>query len=635
MIGLELPCSYSQYQKACNEKYVTANHKDFLDSTDTASLLEAFHNGTTEITYDYEAKTLSGRSAWLRRSVAMTRNQNGDVIAYTNVKDISDIVEQKTREEAYTRALATEYDSIAIVGISTDDKHNDRVLIHGRLTDRMADLIDEETAKEEIYSKKLDLMLRFVHPDDREQFYVETRREKVLQAGAEGRTQIVNFRIVKKSGDDVYYQLCFVPIKDEAGNTTSVVAGMKNVDNEVRKEMQARQDLENARYEAEAANRAKTAFLFNMSHDIRTPMNAILGYTDLAIRHRGDPERVDDSLEKIKLAGGHLLDLINDILEMSRIESDRLEITDEPSDIRKLIDGVDQMSRTLAIPKSIDFRTEIGNIANQYVYIDELHTNEVLINLTSNAVKYTSPGGKIRFIVDQISPAADGKAVFRFAVEDNGIGMSEEFQEHLFEAFSREKTSTVSRQQGAGLGLSIVKRIVDLAGGTISVSSRQKEGSTFTVELPLRVMDEAAIKKYVEENRPADYSDQKFSLENKKVLLVEDNEMNREIATEILSEVGLAVDTAEDGEFAVKAVQEKGASYYDFILMDIQMPIMDGYEATKLIRALPDGDRAVIIALSANAFEEDIQKSLSMGMNTHVAKPIDVNVLFETMKDLA
>lgn len=634
MIGLELPCRNSEYQKACYEKYVTANNSDYLDSTDTNRLLEIFNNGTTEITYDYEAKTLSGKAAWLRRSVAMIRNQDGDVIAYTNVKDISAIVAQKTRENAYMRALATEYDSIAIVEVSNTEKHNDRVLIHGRLTDNLAALIDEETVNEEFYSKKLDLMLRFVHPDDRDQFYAKTRKEKVLQAITENRTQVVNFRIVKNSEDYVYYQLCFVPFRDEDGNLTGVIAGMKNVDDMVRKEQQDRQELENAKYAAESASRAKSAFLFNMSHDIRTPMNAILGYTDIAIKHSDNRVRVDDSLEKIKIAGGHLLNLINDILEMSRIESDKLEIIDEPMDIRKLIKGVEQMSSSLAIPKSIDFKTEISDIANPYLYIDELHANEVLINLTSNAIKYTPSGGKVRFIVRQAGPVADGKTVLHFAVRDNGIGMSEEFQQHLFESFSREKTSTVSRQQGAGLGLSIVKKIVDLAGGSISVTSRQNEGSTFTVEMPLRVMDEEAVRKYEESNMPVDISGDLISFENKKVLLVEDNAMNREIATSILEEAGLVVDTAEDGEFAVKAVMEKGLEHYDFILMDIQMPVMDGYETTKAIRELPGGDKVIIIALSANAFEEDIKKSVQMGMNAHVAKPINVTKLFETLTQI-
>lgn len=634
MIGIDLPCTYSDYQKACNEKYVTSNNTEFLNSTDTQQLLNSFNQGITDVTYDYEAKTLSGNHAWLRRSISMIQNQDGDVIAYTNVKNVTAIVEQKIREDAYMHALATEYESIAIIDISSNDKSKDKVILHGRLTARLAALIDEETANEKIYSKKLDLMLRFVHPDDKEHFYAETRKEKVLQASNENGTHAVNFRIVTKSGNDIYYQLLFVPLKDETGKVTGIVAGMKNVDKEVRKEMKAREELEAAKYDAEAANRAKTAFLFNMSHDIRTPMNAILGYTDVAIKHRDNQIRVDDSLEKIKTAGKHLLNLINDVLEMSRIESDKLEISDEPSDILKLIENVNQMSSSLAISKSIDFKTEIGNITNQYVYIDELHAIEVLINLTSNAIKYTPSGGTVRFKANQTCPVTDGKTVFRFDIEDDGIGMSKEFQQHIFEAFSREKTSTVSKQQGTGLGLSIVKRIVDLAGGTINVNSEQNKGSIFTVEIPLRVMDEEAIRKYEEDNKISDITRKDFSLENKKVLLVEDNEMNREIATEILEEAGMIVDTAEDGEFAVKAIEENGTSFYDFVLMDIQMPVMDGYEATKVIRTIPNGDKVIIIALSANAFEEDIQKSLSMGMNAHVAKPIDVNVLFETMKRL-
>ena len=398
----------------------------------------------------------------------------------------------------------------------------------------------------------------------------------------------------------------------------------------VLRQRQQRSELE----VTQAANRAKTEFLFNMSHDIRTPMNAILGYADIAVKHRNDSERVNDSLSKIKVAGNHLLNLINDILEMSRIESGKLEIVEEPVDIRELVEGVELMSSDLAITKSIDFKTEIGMLTAPYVYIDTLHANEVLINLISNAIKYTPEGGKVRLKVNQTENVTDGKTTFRFAVEDNGIGMSEEFQNHLFEAFSRENTSTVSKQEGAGLGLSIVKKILDLAGGTISVKSRVNEGSTFSVELPVRVMDEAAIVKFEKENSSREPGDISFSFDNKKVLLVEDNEMNREIATEILEEAGLLVDTAEDGEFAVKEVAEKGADYYDFVLMDIQMPVMDGYTATKEIRKLPDGDKATIIALSANAFEEDVQKSLEAGMNAHVAKPIDVKALFETMQSL-
>jgi Signal transduction histidine kinase len=386
-----------------------------------------------------------------------------------------------------------------------------------------------------------------------------------------------------------------------------------------------------ARIKAESENKAKTEFLFNMSHDIRTPMNAILGFTDIGLNHINDTERTRDSFLKIKQSGGHLLNLINDILEMSRIESGKLELDDEPIDMYGVIENVNQMCKALAIPKSIDFQTEIGDLKNPYVYADELHGNEVVINLISNAIKYTPHGGKVRYYVNQISDVIDGKVTYRFEVVDNGIGMSEEYQRHLFEAFSRENTSTVSKQEGAGLGLSIVKKILNMAGGTIRVKSKQNEGSSFTVEVPFRVLDDEAIEKYKAEHAMDEFIPKAVSFEGKRVLLVEDNEMNREIAEEILTEAGLVVDIAEDGELSVKAVLEKGMNYYDFILMDIQMPVMNGYEATRAIRALPGGGRIPILALSANAFEEDRMKSLEAGMNAHVAKPINIKELFDAL----
>ena len=391
-----------------------------------------------------------------------------------------------------------------------------------------------------------------------------------------------------------------------------------------------RQEREKLRL-AEASNKSKTEFLFNMSHDIRTPMNAILGYTDIGLRHGDDAVRTTENLKKIKIAGGHLLNLINDILEMSRIEAGKLVLTNAPLDMRKSINGLVLMNQSLATAKSIDFIIDTAELRNPYVYADELHINEVIINLISNAIKYTPEGGKVWYTARQMTAPKNGIAVYRFEVADNGIGMSEEFQTHLFEAFSREESSGVSKIEGAGLGLSIVKRIVDMAGGTIQVNSTLGKGSTFTVELPLRVMSDDEIAAFEETSRTAEDIPSEEKYTGKRVLLVEDNEMNREIAGEILTEAGLLVEEAEDGELAVDAVVEKGIEYYDFILMDIQMPVMNGYEATKAIRALQDGGRIPIIALSANAFEEDKKASLNAGMNDHVAKPINAKELFAAM----
>ena len=290
------------------------------------------------------------------------------------------------------------------------------------------------------------------------------------------------------------------------------------------------------------------------------------------------------------------------------------------------------MARVLALQKSINLTTEIENFKNPYVRADKLHTNEVIINLISNAIKYTKNGGKVSFDTEQIGDPVDGRVLYRFTVSDNGIGMSEEFQEHLFEAFSREQSSAVSKIEGSGLGLSIVKRIVDMIGGTITVNSKPGEGSSFIVEMPFELASDEEAESLSGRQQIEEVIDKGYDFSGTKVLLVEDNEMNREIGTEILQEAGFIVESAEDGEVAVQIVKEKGTDYYDFILMDIQMPIMNGYEATAEIRRLPGGDKVPIVALSANAFEEDVKNSLAAGMNAHVAKPIDVKSLFGTLR---
>lgn len=412
----------------------------------------------------------------------------------------------------------------------------------------------------------------------------------------------VNYRMKDRDGEYRWFHSAGRMIRNEDGSGEFFGIHV-DITSQIEEQLKQQDLLEEALVAADAANNAKTRFLFNMSHDIRTPMNAILGYTDIALNHIDENSRVIDSLRKIKTSGGHLLSLINDILEMSRIEAGRMEIVNIPVIVYEATESIVNMSQALATAKDITFSTEIGNLPNPYIYSDELHTNQIIINLISNAIKYTSPGGTVDYRVEQTSNPIDSIAYYRITVKDNGIGMSEEFQKHLFESFSREETASVSKQEGAGLGLAIVKKIVDLTGGTISVRSKQGEGSVITVELPLKVMDDAAVEAF-EVSRHTDGKVSKdISLGGKKILLVEDNEMNREIATEILSDTGLVVETAEDGALAVRKFAEKGALYYDFILMDIQMPVMNGYEATAEIRKLPGGGSVPIIALSANAFK--------------------------------
>ena len=385
---------------------------------------------------------------------------------------------------------------------------------------------------------------------------------------------------------------------------------------------------------AEAANKAKSVFLFNMSHDIRTPMNAILGFTRIARNHIDDKERVLESLEKTELSGATLLNLINEVLEMSRIEAGKIEIEEAPGDMRGVFAEITPMLTSSAIAKSIDFRVTCEEMQNRYVMYDAIHVNRVMTNLISNAIKYTPEGGKVTVTAAQVGEATDGMAEYRFTVSDTGIGMSEEFLGHLFEEFSREKTSTVSKTEGTGLGLSIAKRITDLMGGRIDVTSEQGKGSVFTLTLPLRVMTESEVAETFgvgpdEAQEEAD-SDETQRLSGKKVLLVEDNELNREIATDILEDMDMDVTEAEDGDIAVETVEKMlrtgdVAQYFDFILMDIQMPVMDGYTASRAIRKMlePLGLHIPIIAMTANAFTEDKQKAFESGMDAHIAKPVD------------
>lgn len=386
-----------------------------------------------------------------------------------------------------------------------------------------------------------------------------------------------------------------------------------------------------------SANKAKTTFLFSMSHDIRTPLNAILGFTDIALKHIDEKDTAVDALHKIKISGDHLLELINEILEMSRIEAGKMKLTKDAMDIREIIKDTELMGQALAIPKSIEFEVMASDIRNPYVFGDELHFKEVLINILSNAIKYTNEGGSVKYDICQVGDEKNGSARFRFTISDNGIGMSEEFLDHIYEAFSRESTTSVSKQEGAGLGMSIVKRIIDMAEGDIDIQSQTGKGTTVTIEIPFAILDEDSIRLFtrkgnIELNSPNDKFDGIF--DGKKVLLVEDNDLNREIATVLLNEAGMIVETAEDGSKAAQKFAKDGPGYYDFILMDIQMPVMNGYEATKAIRVLPGGKNLPIIALSANAFEEDRKKSLDYGMDDHIAKPINLEELLEAMRVL-
>lgn len=379
---------------------------------------------------------------------------------------------------------------------------------------------------------------------------------------------------------------------------------------------------------AESANRAKSTFLFNMSHDIRTPMNAIIGYADLASRHSDDPAKLKNYMENIQVCGQNLLMLLNNVLDLARIENDKTEMEYSVSDVDKNFRNCVAMFRNQADSKGQTLMVTT-QLQYPYIYADIPHLTEVCTNLVSNAVKYTGAGGTIRCNVTQKPGEKEGWCDTVVTVADNGIGMSQEFQKHIFEPFERERTSTVSKVEGSGIGMGIVKKLVGLMGGTVEVESRIGVGSTFTVTIPCRIASEDET----QAKRETNPSDQKC-LCGTRILLTEDNDLNAEIATELLQEEGCTVDRAKDGVECVDMLEKAANGTYQLILMDIQMPVMNGYDAARKIRRLDDPQKAniPIIAMTANAFTEDRQVALDAGMNDHIAKPINMNVLVPTLR---
>ena len=386
--------------------------------------------------------------------------------------------------------------------------------------------------------------------------------------------------------------------------------------------------LQIAAENAESANRAKSTFLFNMSHDIRTPMNAIIGYADLASRHLDDPAKLEKYMENIQVCGQNLLMLLNNVLDLARIENDKTEMEYSVSDVDKDFRNCLAMFQNQADSKGQTL-TVTTQLPYPYIYADIPHLTEVCTNLVSNAVKYTGAGGTIRCGITQKPGEKEGWCDTVVTVADNGIGMSQEFQKHIFEPFERERTSTISKVEGSGIGMGIVKKLVGLMGGTVAVESKIGVGSKFTVTIPCRIASEDET----QAKREINPSDQKC-LCGTRILLTEDNDLNAEIATELLQEEGCTVDRAKDGVECVDMLEKAANGTYQLILMDVQMPVMNGYDATKKIRRMDDPQKAniPIVAMTANAFSEDKQVALDAGMNDHIAKPINMSVLVPTLR---
>lgn len=476
-----------------------------------------------------------------------------------------------------------------------------------------------------------------VDPDFRKEFKQKFGREELLAAFERGEKQIS--MEMRQLGDDGFYHwnsTQVVRVNNPYSDDVLEITMTKNIDNErrqqeehLKKERKAKKLLEEALHKAEDGSRAKSDFLSKMSHDIRTPMNAILGMTALALLELENKEKLEIYLKKIQASGNHLLGLINEVLDVSRIESGTLTLEEAEFDLRELVQDIISMVQPAAEKKSQDLQIYMQPDLHSCVTADQQHLRQVLLNILENACKYTQQNGTIRFTVEETGQPKKHVGTYRITVEDNGIGMKPEYLAHIFEPFSRADDSRISKTSGTGLGMTIVKSLVKQMGGDIKVESEYGKGSRFTVVLEM-VQERTVESHTVQEEKTQDAGEDFSYL---KVLLVEDNEINQQIACEMLKFLGVNPELAENGKQAVDMVEHHPAGYYDLVFMDIQMPVMNGYEAAGQIRSLKKDDmrELPIIAMTADAFSEDVQRAKKAGMDGHLAKPISIQQLKEVL----
>lgn len=548
-----------------------------------------------------------------------------------NEEKLQSLIEEYDKEKALInqehlrRLEVIEGLSINYESICYADLHEDKIIPY-RLSSRTTVLFGEKFQVVDLSWYLSAYIEQWVHPEDRPMVTQATNVAHICSKLQDNDTYYINYRAVE-NGQILYLQLRLVNVGSKE-RITQIVMGYRRVDEELQKELEQKQMLAEALNDAKLAIVAKNTFLSNMSHDMRTPLNAIFGFTALAKKDLQNTEVLYSYLEKIETSGKQLLELIDKVLEISWTGAKETPTKDDECDLSDIMWEVYEFLHPQAMEKNIAFSLDCSGIIHNHVYSDSQRLKQLVLYLGNNAVTYTKEDGKVSMTLTETEALPNHYATYQLVVEDNGVGISEEFLEQIFEPFTREKNTTLSGVHGVGLGLTIVKNIVDMMDGTIEAKSTVGMGSTFVVKLCLR------------QQVPSQLDDQhEISLANahhKKILLVEDNELNREIETEILGEMGFLIETAEDGSIAVEKMKNAHSGDYDLILMDIQMPVMNGWQAAKIIRKLPDPQLAniPIIALSANVFESDIQMSMECGMNAHLAKPIDILVLSQTIEEI-
>ena len=766
-IGFPNDCKYWDVIEYWGNQLAEELQPDYFAFFSIDHLTKCFENGEKHIFHRYRIKDSLGKPMLAEQHVVMYRDlESSDLMAITYVLDHTKLDELHSKEAEQKRlldedmkkieGLASQYSALYYINFNT--KEYVRYDASGAAPKEIGDHYDKDSDSFfDIYRKNI---LEYTHPDYRDELLQYADEKYVREVLQDKKRHSCRFLHMGKNGEYLWLELVLIKFARADEEMSSIAFAFLNVDEEEREKEAQRKALVDALAAAEHANRAKTAFLNNMSHDIRTPMNAIIGYTALAASHLDNIETIKDYLSKIAVSSSHLLSLINDVLDMSRIESGRVKIEEKEVHLPDVLHDLRTIIQSNIAAKQQDLFIDTQDILHEDIITDKLRLNQVLLNIVGNAIKFTPVGGTISIRVLEKPCALSGYTTFEFRVKDNGIGMSQEFQKHIFESFSREQTATVSGIQGTGLGMAITKNILDMMGGTISVRSEEGKGSEFLVVLDCKLSDTVVkyepipqlqgaralvadddtdtcmsvskmlkqigmradwtvsgkeavvrakeaydegdefkayiidwlmpdmngvetvrrIRKVIGDSTPIiiltayDWSDieeearqagvtafvmkplfmselrevltrpvrterkqehvrDQVDFAGKRILLVEDNELNQEIAAEILKEAGFLVDIADDGIVAVDKMVSAPSDYYDLILMDVQMPRMNGFTATREIRTLEDNKKAniPIIAMTANAFDEDKKHAFEAGMNGFVAKPIDIHALMSTL----
>ena len=686
--GMEIPGPLDVHLRSWRERIVETGDREYFDSImNRQNVLDRFSEGKSDYDFSYRILDRNGKPYYLRESILLTQDENtGEVVGVFVLRDITaqkQVEEESDRRKRMISALSRDYTTAFLVNLESDSyviyRRNETVMrkYSDCFVPSYADTVDAFVEKG-VFHQDQEKFIHFLRPD-------------VLRRNMEGKEVFSFIFRTQGSSGAIYQQAKIVRTGTLDTPLSELIIGFADKTEEKRSEEQQRVLLENALERATNADRAKSIFLTNMSHDIRTPMNAILGFTHIAMGHLDEKERVLDCLHKIIDSSDHLMNLINNVLDMSRIESGRLELHEVNADLNDTITYVRSALLPQIREKKQDFVVCIDSVSGMKYRFDPLVFRQLLLNLLGNAVKYTGPGGKISLEIAEEAPAPAGYASISIRVRDNGIGMSRDFVARIFEPFERENNSTLSRVPGNGLGMAICKGIVEAMGGTIDIQTEQGKGTEIIIHLFLHLQEKDDLflpsdllsgtdsvadagsrgadtapdfdssyraepgtdpakepdkeDKEIEETVPGqipkkgerDLSARELFVEldprGKRILVVEDNELNMEIACEILREAGFETDCAVNGREAVRKVAVSRKGYYDVILMDVQMPVMDGYEATARIRGMQDLDHAgiPIIAMTANVFEEDMRKCLEAGMDAFIAKPVDIQTIIRTL----